>query len=117
MDACPSDIEKAHLAFDPSEEAPINAPLGASIMYRIATGPREARKCLRCRRQEVSVMNERRRRCHAIGDQGTESIRFLDEIRSHDIPVERLNRVAGYKPNNAIQGFNLLGEEESAPAV
>jgi hypothetical protein len=30
------DIENAYLAFDPSEEAPINALLGASITYRIA---------------------------------------------------------------------------------
>jgi hypothetical protein len=38
------DIENAHLAFDPAEEAPINALLGASITYRIATGPREGQK-------------------------------------------------------------------------
>ena len=30
--------------FDPSEEAPINGLLGASITYRIATGPREGQK-------------------------------------------------------------------------
>ena len=35
------DMENAYLAFDPGEEAPINALLGASIRYRIATGPRE----------------------------------------------------------------------------
>lgn len=38
------DIENAYLAFDPSEEAPIDALLGASITYRIATGPREGQK-------------------------------------------------------------------------
>src|SRR5690606_42144110 len=38
------DIEDAYLAFDPGEEAPINALLGASITYRIATGPREGQK-------------------------------------------------------------------------
>jgi hypothetical protein len=38
------DIENAYLAFDPSEEAPINGLLGASITYRIATGPREGQK-------------------------------------------------------------------------
>jgi hypothetical protein len=38
------DIENAFLAFDPSQEAPINAILGASITYRIATGPREGQK-------------------------------------------------------------------------
>jgi hypothetical protein len=38
------DVENAYLAFDPSEEASINALLGASITYRIATGPREGRK-------------------------------------------------------------------------
>jgi len=38
------DIENAYLAFDPGEEAPINALLGASITYRIATGPREGQK-------------------------------------------------------------------------
>ena len=35
------DIENAYRAFDPGEEAPIHALLGASITYRIATGPRE----------------------------------------------------------------------------
>jgi hypothetical protein len=38
------DIENAYLAFDPSEEAPINALLGHSITYRIATGAREGQK-------------------------------------------------------------------------
>jgi hypothetical protein len=38
------DIENAYLAFDPAEEAPINSLLGASITYRIATGPREGQK-------------------------------------------------------------------------
>jgi hypothetical protein len=38
------DIENAYLAFDPSEEAPIHGLLGASITYRIATGPREGQK-------------------------------------------------------------------------
>jgi hypothetical protein len=37
-------IENAYLAFDPAEEAPINGLLGASITYRIATGPREGQK-------------------------------------------------------------------------
>jgi catechol 2,3-dioxygenase-like lactoylglutathione lyase family enzyme len=38
------DLENAYLAFDPSEEAPINTLLGHSITYRIATGPREGQK-------------------------------------------------------------------------
>jgi len=38
------DIENAYLAFDPAEEPPIHALLGASITYRIATGPREGQK-------------------------------------------------------------------------
>ena len=38
------DIENAYLAFDPGEEAPINALLGHSITYRIATGSREGQK-------------------------------------------------------------------------
>src|SRR5690606_2839778 len=38
------DIENAYLTFDPAEEAPINSLLGASITYRIATGPREGQK-------------------------------------------------------------------------
>jgi len=38
------DIENAYLAFDPGVEAPINSLLGASITYRIATGPREGQK-------------------------------------------------------------------------
>jgi hypothetical protein len=38
------DIENAYLAFDPGEEATINGLLGASITYRIATGPREGQK-------------------------------------------------------------------------
>jgi hypothetical protein len=33
-----------YLGFDPGEEAPINRLLGASITYRIATGPREGQK-------------------------------------------------------------------------
>ncbi|MGH2952277.1 MAG: transposase [Solirubrobacterales bacterium] len=37
-------LHLAYLAFDPSEEAPINALLGHSITYRIATGPREGQK-------------------------------------------------------------------------
>ena len=38
------DIENAYLTFDPGVEAPINSLLGASITYRIATGPREGQK-------------------------------------------------------------------------
>ena len=38
------DIENAYLAFDPGEEPPIHGLLGASITYRIATGPREGQK-------------------------------------------------------------------------
>ncbi len=38
------DTENAYLAFDPGEETPINGLLGASITYRIATGPREGQK-------------------------------------------------------------------------
>ena len=38
------DIENAHLAFDPGEEAPIHGLLGASITCRIAIGPREGQK-------------------------------------------------------------------------
>lgn len=38
------DMGNAYLAFDPSEEAPINSLLGHSITYRIATGPREGQK-------------------------------------------------------------------------
>jgi hypothetical protein len=38
------DIENTFLAFDPGEESPINALLGHSITYRIATGPREGQK-------------------------------------------------------------------------
>jgi hypothetical protein len=42
-------IENAYLTFDPGEDAPINSLLGASITYRIATGPREGRRSSRCR--------------------------------------------------------------------
>jgi len=38
------DIENAYLAFDPAEEPPVHGLLGASITYRIATGPREGQK-------------------------------------------------------------------------
>ena len=38
------DIENAYLAFDPSEEAPIDTLVGHSIRYRIATGRREGQK-------------------------------------------------------------------------
>jgi hypothetical protein len=33
------DMENAYLAFDPTEEAPINGLFGYSITYRVATGP------------------------------------------------------------------------------
>jgi hypothetical protein len=38
------DIENAYLTFDPAGEKPINSLLGASITYRIATGPRVGQK-------------------------------------------------------------------------
>jgi hypothetical protein len=38
------DIENSYLAFEPGEEEPIHGLLGASITYRIATGPREGQK-------------------------------------------------------------------------
>src|SRR5690606_21424051 len=37
-------ISRTRILFDPAEEAPINSLLGASITYRIATGPREGQK-------------------------------------------------------------------------
>jgi hypothetical protein len=36
--------ENTYLAFEPSEEPPIHGLLGHSIIYRIATGPRERQK-------------------------------------------------------------------------
>jgi hypothetical protein len=38
------DVENTYLAFDPDQEAPMHGLLGASITYRIATGPREGQK-------------------------------------------------------------------------
>ena len=38
------DLENAYLAFDPTEEAPINGLIGHSITYPVATGPREGQK-------------------------------------------------------------------------
>lgn len=42
-----------------------------------------------------------------------EYIYFLDEITAHDIPVKEMNRLAGYKPNNVVQSFNVLDEQKS----
>ena len=38
---------------------------------------------------------------------------FLDEVKKQEISYEAFNNVAGYKPNNVIQGFNVLDEEKS----
>lgn len=42
---------------------------------------------------------------------------FLDEVRNQDIPYKDFNLVAGYEPNNVIQGFNVLDEEKSARII
>ena len=42
-----------------------------------------------------------------------ENIYFVDEIRSHDIPVLNFNKVVPYKDGNIIRGFNVLDEEKS----
>jgi len=47
-------------------------------------------------------------------DEGTwEYIYFLDEIKKLDIPYSVFNPIAGYKPNNVIQGFSVLDETKS----
>jgi serine/threonine protein kinase len=47
-------IENACLAFDPGEEAPINALLGASITCRIARVRERTTRCSRCKRYRPS---------------------------------------------------------------
>ena len=42
-----------------------------------------------------------------------EYVYFLDEITTHDIPVEEFNAAVGYAQNYVIQGFNVLDEEKS----
>jgi ribosomal protein S27E len=61
------DIENAYLAFDPSEEAPINVLLGASITYRIATGPREGQKVFTLQTLPASPEGPRREVAEASG--------------------------------------------------
>jgi hypothetical protein len=46
-----------------------------------------------------------------------EYIYFLDEVRGHGIPYEKLNIAAGYSPNNIIQGFNVLDEVKSEAII
>lgn len=47
-------------------------------------------------------------------EQTWEYIFFLDDVREQSIPYKPLNLAAGYKPNNVIQGFNVLDEDKSA---
>jgi hypothetical protein len=61
------DIENAYLAFDPGDEAPINALLGASITYRIATGPREGQKVFTLRRLPAESEAPRREVAESSG--------------------------------------------------
>ena len=42
-----------------------------------------------------------------------EYVYFLKGIRQVDIPYEQFNAAAGYKPNNVIQGFEVLSEEKA----
>jgi len=46
-----------------------------------------------------------------------EYIYFLDEIKKHEIPYERFNRIVGYKPNYIIQGFNVLDNSKSENVI
>lgn len=43
-----------------------------------------------------------------------EFIYFVDQITPCEIPYARFNAAAGYKPNNVIQGFEVLDEAKSA---
>jgi hypothetical protein len=61
------DIENAYLAFDPAGEAPINALLGASITYRIATGPREGQKVFTLQTLPASPDGPRREAAESSG--------------------------------------------------
>jgi hypothetical protein len=61
------DIENAYLAFDPGEEAPINALLGASITYRIATGPREGQKVFTLQTLPAEPEGSRRKAAESSG--------------------------------------------------
>ncbi len=42
-----------------------------------------------------------------------EYLYFLDQIKEQAIPYPIFNKAAGFKSNNVIQGFNVLGEEKS----
>jgi Putative transposase len=61
------DIENAYLTFDPGEEAPINGLLGASITYRIATGPREGQKVFTLQTLPASPEGPRREVAESSG--------------------------------------------------
>jgi len=41
-----------------------------------------------------------------------EYIYFIDEVKSHNIPIKHFNKIVGYKDNYIIQGFNVLDESE-----
>lgn len=42
-----------------------------------------------------------------------EYIYFLDNIKNHDIAIQDINRLIGYKENYVVQGFTVLSEEKS----
>jgi len=69
------DIDNAYLAFYPSEEVPIHGLLGSSITYRIATGPKRARRCSPCRRCRPSRRRRGRRSPRARAFRCTQALR------------------------------------------
>lgn len=42
-----------------------------------------------------------------------EYIYFLDSIKNHDISIEVINELIGYKSNYVVQGFTVLEEHKS----
>ena len=56
------DMENAYLAFDSTEEAPINGLIGHSITYRVATDPREGQKVL-----TLQALPPKARLCDRLG--------------------------------------------------
>jgi len=100
------DIENAYLAFDPGEEAPINALLGASITYRIATGPHGGQKVFTLQTLPVEPEAPRREVAESSGFSPHAGIaakaksvyNFLHKSRLDDVIPSAGRRPVGHGP-------------------
>lgn len=46
-----------------------------------------------------------------------ENVYFMDELQEIDVPVDRFNKVLGYKENNIVQGFNVYEGEKAQSLI